>query len=62
MWHDLLVGLAFVLILEGLLPFLHPGGMRRMMRMLSETDDRQLRFAGLTSLIIGAVLLHFLNN
>jgi uncharacterized protein YjeT (DUF2065 family) len=62
MWHDLLVGLAFVLILEGLLPFLYPEGMRRMMRMLSETDARQLRFAGLTSLIIGAILLHFLNN
>jgi uncharacterized protein YjeT (DUF2065 family) len=62
MWHDVLVGLAFVLILEGLMPFLSPSSMRKWMRMVSETDDKQLRFAGLTCLIIGAVLLHFLNN
>ena len=58
MWHDLLVALALLLVIEGILPFLNPEGMRRAMRVLVEMSDANLRFAGLTSMIIGCLLLY----
>lgn len=57
-WHDLAVALALFLVLEGILPFLNPAGVRRMLVMLSTLNDSQLRFAGLTSMLIGIVLLY----
>lgn len=60
MWHDLLVAVALVLILEGLLPFLSPDAMRRAVMKLVNLNDNTLRFAGLTSMILGCLLLYAL--
>ncbi len=60
MWHDLLVALALVLVIEGVLPFVSPGSMRRAWLQLSQLDDRTLRVAGLASMIGGAILLQFI--
>jgi uncharacterized protein len=49
--------LALVLVLEGLLPFLSPGGWRRTFLRLMELQDGQLRFFGLCSILMGLVLL-----
>ncbi|HXD39982.1 MAG TPA: DUF2065 domain-containing protein [Ramlibacter sp.] len=49
--------LALVLVLEGLLPFLSPGGWRRTFQRLMELQDGQLRFFGLCSILMGLVLL-----
>ena len=59
MWHDLLLALALLLILEGILPFLHPNGWRQTVMRLSELSDTQLRFIGLTFMVVGLVLLIF---
>jgi len=59
-WHDLLTAVALMLVLEGVLPFLSPSLVRRMMLMVAQTDDRQLRVAGVISMLIGLVLLHLL--
>ncbi len=61
MWHDLLVALALLLVVEGIMPFLNPSGMRRILVQISQMDDRSLRFAGLTSMVLGVVLLYFVN-
>lgn len=54
---DLLLGaLALMLIFEGLLPFLSPGAWRRMFERVLQLSDGQIRFFGLTSLIVGALL------
>ena len=58
MWQDLLAALALVLIIEGMLPFLNPMGFRRTMQMISQLEDSSLRFAGLTAMIIGCLLLY----
>ena len=58
MWHDLLVALALLLVLEGVVPFLNPGAMRRVMLALAELNDSTLRFAGLTVMVIGCLLLY----
>ncbi len=60
MWHDLLVAVALVLVLEGLLPFLSPDAMRRAVMKLVNLNDNTLRFAGLTSMILGCLLLYAL--
>jgi len=56
-WQDLWAAFALYLVLEGLVPFANPGGMRRALAMLSGLDDRTLRIGGLLSMIAGALLL-----
>jgi uncharacterized protein len=55
---DLLFGaLALMLVIEGLLPFLSPGTWREAFRRATELSDGQIRFFGLTSMVVGLVLL-----
>ncbi|MEM7255388.1 MAG: DUF2065 domain-containing protein [Pseudomonadota bacterium] len=46
-----------MLVLEGLMPFLNPSGLRRTLVMVSQMNDNTLRWIGLGSMLIGAVLL-----
>lgn len=52
--------LALVLVLEGLLPFLSPGGWRKGFSQLMQLRDGQLRFFGLCSIVLGLALLWLL--
>ena len=61
-WQDLWAAFALYLVLEGLVPFANPGGMRRTLTMLSRLDDRTLRIGGLLSMIAGALLLYFVRG
>ena len=54
------LALALVLILEGLFPFLSPGGWKRMFRQLLEMQDGQIRFFGLCSVALGLLALFLL--
>ena len=58
MWHDLLVALALVLVLEGVMPFLNPQALRRAMSALAKMSDTTLRFAGLTVMVVGCLMLY----
>jgi len=49
--------LALVLVLEGLMPMLAPGGWRRTFQQLLCLRDGQLRFFGLCSVLLGLLLL-----
>ena len=57
LWNDLLAALALLLVIEGMVPFLNPQSLRRMLAMVSQLDDRTLRITGLASMIVGVVLL-----
>ena len=46
-----------MLVIEGLLPFLVPGLWRETFRRLTEMSDGQIRFLGLTSMVVGVLLL-----
>lgn len=59
MWHDLLAAIALMLVIEGILPFLNPAMMRKLLRQMSELDDKSLRIAGFSSMLAGVVLLYF---
>ena len=55
--QSFLAACALVLVLEGLLPLLAPRAWREAFRRLTELSDGQLRFVGLLSVGIGAILL-----
>ena len=57
MASTLLLAFALMLILEGVLPFLVPGAWRDAFRRITQLTDGQIRFFGLTSMLIGLLLL-----
>jgi uncharacterized protein YjeT (DUF2065 family) len=57
MSQSLLLAMALMLILEGLMPLLMPAVWRETFKRLMTFSDGQLRFIGLSSVLIGLVLL-----
>ena len=52
-----IMALALMLILEGVLPFLAPNLWRDTFRRITQMSDGQIRFVGLSSMIVGLLLL-----
>ena len=61
MWKQIWVALALLFIVEGVFPFINPGRLRRTLLMISQLSDEQLRWAGLTSMLLGLILLYLVN-
>jgi uncharacterized protein len=61
MWHDLLVALALMLVLEGIWPFLNPNNMRKILLIVIQNDNRSMRLSGLVSMVSGVILLYLVN-
>ena len=57
MYKTFLLAFALMLLIEGLLPFLAPHVWRDMFRRLTELADGQIRFIGLSSMVLGLILL-----
>jgi hypothetical protein len=57
MASTLFLAFALMLVLEGLLPFLAPRVWRETFRRVMEMNDGQIRFLGLSSMIIGLIIL-----
>ena len=56
---ELLLGaLALMLVFEGLLPFLSPKSWRQFFEKAMQFSDGQIRFLGLTFMVIGVMLLY----
>lgn len=58
-WRDFGAAIALVFVIEGLLPLLSPRRFRETMLAAVQLEDRVLRALGLTSMVIGAVVLYF---
>ncbi|HEY5757207.1 MAG TPA: DUF2065 domain-containing protein [Steroidobacter sp.] len=61
-WSDLFAAFALYLVLEGVMPFLRPQSVKRLMQALSGLHDQQLRLFGLISMSAGLVLLYFVRS
>ncbi len=61
-WDLLLAACALMLVLEGLLPFFSPGAWRRLFEQATKLSDGQIRFLGLSSMLLGIVLLLLLRD
>ena len=57
-----LMALALMLILEGVLPFIAPNLWRETFRRLTQMNDGQIRFIGLSSMIVGLLILWWVNS
>lgn len=57
MTSNLLLAFALMLVLEGLMPFIAPTAWRDTFSRLVRLSDGQIRFIGLTSMLIGLILL-----
>jgi len=56
-WTDLAAALGLMLVIEGILPFLSPGGLRGALQRLAALDDRSLRIAGAASMVAGVAVI-----
>ena len=61
-WPDLLAAFALYLVLEGIMPFLNPGAMKRALLRFASLPDVQLRVAGGVSMMLGIALLYFVRG
>jgi hypothetical protein len=57
MASTLLLAFALMLVIEGLMPFAAPRVWRETFRRVTEMNDGQVRFIGLTSMLIGVVIM-----
>ena len=58
MWIDFFTALALVFIIEGIMPFCNPAGLRKMFVLVASMEDKKIRFIGLTSMLSGLLLLY----
>jgi uncharacterized protein len=59
MWSVIIAAIGLMLIIEGILPFLHPDGWRKVFLMAVQMNNNEIRFLGLTSMLIGLLILFF---
>lgn len=56
MEKTLLLAFALMLVIEGLLPFVAPKVWRETFRRVTELSDGQIRFIGLSSVVLGVLM------
>ena len=54
---DIAAAFGLFLVFEGIAPFINPQGVKRALARLIEVRDRELRIAGLGSMLAGVVIL-----
>ena len=61
-WSDLLAGLSLYLVIEGLLAFANPAGLKRILARILTLNDSNLRGSGLVSIVLGILLLYWVRS
>jgi uncharacterized protein len=54
---DIAAAFGLFLVFEGIAPFINPQGVKRALARLIEVHDRELRIAGLGSMLVGVIIL-----
>jgi uncharacterized protein YjeT (DUF2065 family) len=62
MWNDLWAAIALMLVIEGIVPFLSPDSVRRMLVAMLQVEPRVIRVAGLVSMLVGVALLYWVRR
>ena len=60
MFQDLLTAFALLLIIEGLMPCIAPVVWQKYLRDVAKMNQRTIRIAGIVSMLVGALLLQFM--
>lgn len=61
-WSDLGAALAIVFVIEGMMPFANPAGMRRLLEKIAAMNDRELRIGGFLTMLTGIVILYMVRS
>jgi uncharacterized protein YjeT (DUF2065 family) len=61
-WTDLLAALAILCIIEGIMPFINPVAMKRLLLKIVSMEDREIRIAGLASMLAGLAILFMVRS
>ncbi len=61
-WPDFAAALGLMLVIEGILPFLNPRGIKRVLATMAAMDDGALRVAGAASMAAGVLLLWLIRS
>jgi uncharacterized protein YjeT (DUF2065 family) len=61
-WTDFFAALAIVCIIEGIMPFINPQGMKRLLAKLAAMEERELRLGGLISMAVGLAILFLVRS
>jgi uncharacterized protein len=56
-WSELGAALAIVCVIEGMMPFVNPSGMRSLLTRIASMTDRELRIGGFFSMLAGVLIL-----
>jgi len=57
-WSDLITAIGLFLILEGIMPFVNPGGWRQVLETIASMSEQQLRIIGGCSMAIGLLIVY----
>jgi len=61
-WSDLLAALAIVCVIEGVMPFVNPAGMKRLLTRMASMEEREMRIVGLVSMLVGVAILYLVRS
>ena len=61
-WTDLLAALAIVCIIEGVMPFINPPEMKRLLARMASMEEREMRIFGLASMLLGLAILYMVRS
>ncbi len=56
------MGIGFALVIEGVLWGLFPGSIIKMVKMIEEHDEHNMRLVGVASLAIGVVIIWYVQG
>tara|TARA_A100000164_G_C21852261_1_gene745607 strand:+ start:1173 stop:1364 length:192 start_codon:yes stop_codon:yes gene_type:complete len=62
LWDDLISGIAFYLIIEGLFPFVSPKGWKGSLIFIGKLNDQKLRRFGFLLIFFGLIILFFIRS
>ena len=57
-----MAALAIVCIIEGVMPFLNPAGMKRLLNRMAAMEEREMRIIGLVSMLVGLAILYLVRS
>lgn len=57
-WDNFWIAIALLLVIEGIFPFLNPAGLRKTFITITQLNDHAIRIVGLSSMILGLLLLY----
>lgn len=61
-WTDLFAALAIFCIIDGVVPFINPSGMKRLLSRIASLEDREIRIAGFVSMLVGLAILFMVRS